>query len=762
MPEIALAPLLDLPALRVRLLDQLLLPFGLLMAATVALSVYRHLAIAWNPMVLLHLVVLALFWLMILGRRRIPYRVKAPLLVLALWGLAINGTAMVGPVGNAKALFIVVVLMAMLFLSERAGWINVAAGGLILAAIGAAASQGTLSFDIDYPHYVRKPIVWVQTVFLMTIYSALAAFIAARLLHSLNATVAALHARTAELSATQDRLREALKRQRAILSNSSAGIAVIDGARRIAEVNPRFCAMLGYPPEALVGQPTRLLYPDPGDYESIGARFYAPLGQQSAYSEDIQVRRRDGSRLWTHASLSAMDAGTPQAGAVLVLVDIDRRKAAELDLQAAKQQAESANQAKSRFLASVTHELRTPLHAILGFAALLDRPGSDPADSSGQPDRHRRELIETIQRNGRTLLALINDVLDLARIESGRLDLDVQPTPLHALLRECIDGFWHAAEVKGLDLRLELGAGLPRTVLLDGRRVTQILSNLLGNAVKLTERGTVRLHAQARPRPVQSEATAGEPLELRLVVADTGPGIALADQARIFGSFVQSGPDTGQGSGLGLAIGRRLAERMGGRIDLDSAPGHGSRFTLVLPVRALAPPDGAGDGEARGSDCQRPLAATRLPPGLAAALWYQVGVGLGAASAVEGETLRALAARTTALAHAWSHAPLAEWAVQALPLAENGSAAACARHLGSLRSWLLEPPPKAALAELYAAAELGRSTRIEDWCRDWSGPDGRSDFAGQVLRLAHAFEHARILALVDAFMEGGADEGSDG
>ena len=367
-------PLLDLPALRRHTLDQVILIAAVVMTCSGTLSFIRNLSVGWSPLVFVNLVATpALLWALYLGRRGLPYQYKAVLLILCLWGLAINALVMVGPVANAKSLVVLIVLLSMLFLSRRAGWLNVAVGALVLGAVGAAAVTGLLDFNLDYPRYVKTPAVWLQTVFSFTAYSACTAFIAARLLHSLDATVQALHSQTGALRETQGALQAALNRQRAIFNNSSAGIALLDGERIITKANPRFCALLGYHGADLIGQSTRLIHRDQAAFETLDAGYDAPLADGSAYSEDLQVRRRDGSLLWTQASLSPLDPAGPRAGAVLVLVDIEARKRAELALAFAKQQAESATRAKSRLLATVTHELRTPLHAILGFAEVLDR-----------------------------------------------------------------------------------------------------------------------------------------------------------------------------------------------------------------------------------------------------------------------------------------------------------------------------------------------------------------------------------------------------
>ena len=242
-------------------------------------------------------------------------------------------------------------------------------------------------------------------------------------------------------------------------------------------------------------------------------------------------------------------------------------------LLAARTQAEAANRAKDEFLANMSHELRTPLHAILGYADLL-REGA----LSGVA---RKEALATIGGSGRHLLALINDLLDLSRIRSGHLELSPAPVQLPALLEEIAAMVRVDAQKKGLDFALQAPVDLPTLVLADGKRLRQILLNLLGNAIKFTDAGRVTLE-------VQAAHLEGTRIELHMSVEDTGIGIAPEDKVRIFAPFEQTedGQRRESGVGLGLAISQALARLMGGAIEFDTRPGGGSRFrfTVALPV----------------------------------------------------------------------------------------------------------------------------------------------------------------------------------
>jgi signal transduction histidine kinase len=256
----------------------------------------------------------------------------------------------------------------------------------------------------------------------------------------------------------------------------------------------------------------------------------------------------------------------------------------------ARRAAEAANRAKSTFLANMSHEIRTPMNAILGFSQLLLR------DPKLTPEQHLR--LSAINRNGEHLLGLLNDILEMSRIEAGRVTLNLGPCDLYQLLDDLELMFRERAEAKELEFLVEREPDLPRQVLADEKKLRQVLINLLANAVRFTERGQVVLRLGSRTE------TNGD-WRLRAEVDDTGPGIAAEERGRLFRQFeqTQSGRNAGSGTGLGLAISREFARLMGGDITVHDRPGPGTVFRLEIglqPLTASAFPPRTERGRVRG------------------------------------------------------------------------------------------------------------------------------------------------------------------
>ncbi len=289
-----------------------------------------------------------------------------------------------------------------------------------------------------------------------------------------------------------------------------------------------------------------------------------------------RFQRADGSWVW----LSWSAVGLTDRGVVLAAAhDITARVETEERLRNAREVAEAASRAKSQFISTISHELRTPLNAVLGYAGLL---------APLICDERGLRYIRSIDSSGRALLAIINDLLDLTKVESGRIELTPAPFDPRRMLDEVIEIFRFGAEEKGLHLEFRASDRLPKTLLLDGARLRQVIINLVGNSVKFTEHGTVKVlfDAEAPPGTAAADGKTMFSTDLVISVEDTGIGIAENYRARLFEPFSQQDSAVAHkygGTGLGLAIAKRLLDLMGGGISCESERNRGTRFLISIP-----------------------------------------------------------------------------------------------------------------------------------------------------------------------------------
>ena len=384
----------------------------------------------------------------------------------------------------------------------------------------------------------------------------------------------------AERQEAQRMVRESEAKLRKVLDSSLDAIVV----RRLRDdsyldINHEFMNLTGYNRDEIIGHTVDELKLRPDHTEPI---FVASLLADGVVRNvERMLRRKDGSIVPISESgvLLELD-GEPCA--VSIIRDITQPKKAEADLIAARESALSASEAKSEFLSSMSHEIRTPMNAILGMAQLLwETPLS----------LYQRRYLETMRANGDALLALIDNILDLAKVESGQLILESVNFELDDLVEKAIETLGIRAHEKGLELAARIAPDVPLGLAGDPLRLRQILINLLGNAIKFTSQGEVLLTVERDPAPPQAAGRTSAAAWLSFSISDTGIGIPAEKLATIFSSFTQADSSVTRqfgGTGLGLAIVKRLVEFHGGQIKLESQVGSGSTFSFSIPVAVRA------------------------------------------------------------------------------------------------------------------------------------------------------------------------------
>ena len=377
--------------------------------------------------------------------------------------------------------------------------------------------------------------------------------------------------RTAQLAASEGRFRQAFE-----FAGIGMAIVALDG--RWVRVNKSICDLVGYTEEELLQKTFQdITHPDDLAADLAHVRELV-AGERRSYQMEKRYFHRDGHIVWVRLTVSLVrDNADRPVHFVSQVEDITEHKRLEVNLAAARDQALEASRLKSEFLATMSHEIRTPMNGVIGMTALLRDTPLTPTQA---------DYVRTIELSGESLLTIINDILDYSKIEAGRIELEVAPFDLRQCLDDALDLFMTRARDKHIALGYTLVPGVPLQVAGDATRLRQILVNLIGNALKFTERGRIDVTVAAD----EPDAESGQQ-RLRFAIRDTGIGIPAEGMDRLFKSFSQVDASTTRrfgGTGLGLAISKRLAELMGGTMWAESRIGEGSTFHFTTRVQPQA------------------------------------------------------------------------------------------------------------------------------------------------------------------------------
>jgi PAS domain S-box-containing protein len=378
-----------------------------------------------------------------------------------------------------------------------------------------------------------------------------------------------------EKHTAREQIRLSEEKYRGIMNNMELGLLEVDNTQTIVRVYERCCQMLGYHEEELLGQHlSELLVPD--EFKDVIERQQKQRLKGIGGSYELQLSKKDAGRVWVLVSgVPIYDEHGVLVGSMAIYYDITERKQLEVELATAKQVAEDARQAEKQFLANMSHEIRTPLNAIIGMSHLL---------FDTQPSQQQREYIDILKTSADFLHGLISDLLDMTKIEAGRLEINARPFDLAGLLRATQKVFEMKLQDRPIRIDVLMDARIVGDYIGDEVMLNQILTNLVGNAEKFTEVGSIQLTARIRN---EDEGN----VWIEFSVADTGIGIPAEKLELVFQKFKQVNPQghKHKGTGLGLAITKELVDLLGGSISVDSRTGKGSTFTFVLPFPKNSP-----------------------------------------------------------------------------------------------------------------------------------------------------------------------------
>jgi PAS domain S-box-containing protein len=490
---------------------------------------------------------------------------------------------LLAPVAEHSPLFFIAFLMAAAFGGGSLIVFHTAAGLARLAIYGGTAIIGSVA---GFWAVEMTPIATaLNSLGVVILLLVVAAFIRVEM-SSFRGTrkhLAAIQEKTASLSAMNSELRareEEAKRLSLVAEHANDAVIISDADGCICWTNDAFTTMTGYHPEEVQGRSVAGILNGPDTEAATIAAITDARASGKAFRGEIQNVTKDGRSIWIETNqVPVLDERGNIEMIVAIERDITATKAAAAELEEAKARAEQSGQAKATFLATMSHEIRTPINGVIGMAELL---------GSSELNQEQRLYVETIQSSAELLLAIVNDVLDMSKLDAGKMTLEMADCDLRQVMRDGVQLLAPQADAKNLEINVHLSDDVPALFQTDPVRLRQVLLNLLSNAIKFTEKGAIDLRATVSHMP--------DGRKLVMEVTDTGIGIPKDKLDSIFDEFSQAEASTTRrfgGTGLGLAICRQLIEAMDGEIDVRSELGVGTTFRFVLPMVAADRPDAA-------------------------------------------------------------------------------------------------------------------------------------------------------------------------
>ncbi len=376
--------------------------------------------------------------------------------------------------------------------------------------------------------------------------------------------------------AMQDAIRTALQEQQSLMDTCPTGLAIARN-RAFLRLNAAYGRLLGYGPDELIGKSTRILFSDDASWVAAGNLIYETGRTDNFFSSELELIRKDGSPVWVLLSGNIIDLQNNYG--IYSMIDITSQRNLADALARAKDAADSANRAKSGFLATMSHEIRTPMNGVLGMLELLELGGLES---------NQRDTVHTIRSQAHALLGIIDEILDFSKIEAGQLSIRPEPMSMAHLYGQLCAVYREMATGKGLKFVQQIDPTMAPAHIGDGVRIRQIINNLLSNAIKFTDSGEIRISVLVERRFEHGNDILED---LRICIEDTGIGVSSEDHEKLFQPFVQADSRSSRrfgGTGLGLSICKRLAEAMGGGVRMHSNPGRGTVMTLSLSLPVTA------------------------------------------------------------------------------------------------------------------------------------------------------------------------------